>query len=486
MSAKKKSVTPKKRANEIKKRYQTTTAAQSSFGPLFNTEICWDGVHYHDCSEGFVVTDVEKLIVLACELELDQCEGFEGDYEFNCAPLHAMNALLLLISSNHSITDTVAGRLAHRCAETIPSIHDSDFVTEILGHNMVMLLCECGPVAIPYLVIEMRRLLLTPNLSGDSWLGASYVANAMRSIILECYQDIPLAISLADQYCAPLLEFSKHPTATRNRVNRENASSFTSKLLDIAVLITDEQEVLELYRNNKGFYGNWIDVLRSFSLEPHPQDEMLRERGNRMDWVIRTWNENHPEKQYPFPRGVKYGPFPGQPGYELPKRLFRHKYCRGSYKCRYEPTSATVAVQVCERCEHTYYCNDDCQRNDWCGQNGHGHRSQLELFPPKFRIHPLKRLTKYYRTDSHRRQCLLIQSYKQWVERQKEERNGGATEDDEREQRDVKGKGGAAAEVKEPSIKSSGGNGQSLSPTGQSFAAAAGWLLDELNKKEKK
>ena len=423
MSSEKKYLkTTKKRAQAIKKRYVSTTASQSRFGPLFNTEISWDGLHYCDCSEGFSVMDVEMLIELACELELDRCEGFDGDYPYNCAPVHAINALLLLVSSNRSLlADTVAQRLAPRCAETV-AVVDSDFVIKVLGHNIVMLLCECGPPAIPYLVTEMRRLILTPDLSSASWLGASYVGEAIRYIIRECYTDIPLAILLTDQFCAPLLEFGRHPTTTHNPVNKENASGFLGNLLQLAILITDEKEVLELCRNEHCDEYRWIDVLRLFSLEPHPQDELLRVRGNRMDWVIQTWNKNHPDRQYPFPRGVTDGPFPGQPGYELPKRLFRHKYCTGSSECSIGSTAISNAqgnIKVCERCEHTYYCSEECQRKDWEGCNGDGNQEKLKSYPPKFRVKPLKRLTKYHQTASHRPHCLLIQAYKQWVKIQK-------------------------------------------------------------------
>ena len=323
--------TTRKRAKEIKKRYTSSTASQSRFEPLFHTDFTIAGLQYAECSERFTVTDVEKLIALACELELDQCGGFdESDaYLYQCAPVHAMNALLLLVASDRSIVDTVARRLARRSAETVPEC-ETDFVTECTCSNMLALIRECGPVAVPYLVTEMRKLLLTPNLPELSWLGAMNIADAMRDIIRECYKDIPLAISLTDQFCEPLLEFDKHPTASSNPVNQENASILLNALVEIAILVTEEKEVLELCRSDKyggtHFYEHsWIDVLRLFSLEPHPQDERLIEKGNRIDWVIEKWNNNHPDKQYPFPRGVVDGPFLGQPGYELPKRLFRHK-----------------------------------------------------------------------------------------------------------------------------------------------------------------
>ena len=461
MSAKKNTVTTKKRAKEIKKRYLSTATGQLRFGPLFNTELSWDGLQYSDCSEGFTAADVEKLLGLACELELDKCLGFDGDLEYNYAPVHAMNALLLLVSSDHSIADIVARRIARRCAETNSPV-ESDFVIEVLGHNVVTLLCACGPTAIPHMITEMRRLILTPNLSDDSWIGASFIADAIRGIILECYKDIPLAISLTDQFCTPLLEYGKHPTAIRDPVNKTNAAEFLSKLVDIAILITDEKEVLELCRSGKclgdGYDHCWIDVLRMFSLEPHPQDERIREdnaihQPNRMDWVIQTWNQNHPDKQYPFPRGVVDGPFPGQAGYELPKRLFRHKYCAGTYNCGYatscitNTTNTPSKLKVCERCEHTYYCCEACQRLDWYGSRGDGDRKKLETYPLKFRVYPLKRLTKYYGASPHRRQCLLIQAYKQWVKRQKQEEK----RDGEHETNDEgNGKGketGAAKEV---------------------------------------
>ena len=93
--------TTKKRAEEIKKRYTSSTASQARFEPLFNTEFSISGLNYDHCSEAFTVADVEKLIGLACELELDLCGGFDGDDAklYQCAPIHAMNALLLLVSS---------------------------------------------------------------------------------------------------------------------------------------------------------------------------------------------------------------------------------------------------------------------------------------------------------------------------------------------------------------------------------------------------
>ena len=395
-------------------------------------------MHYHECSEGFTVADVEKLIGLACELELDHCGGFDEDYLYQFATVHAINALLLLVASDRSIADTVAQRFVRRCAETIPD--RGSFVAEVMEHNMVMLLCECGPPAVPYLVTEMRRLLLTPNLKEEFWLGSIYVSRAMLVIIRECYTDIPLAILLTDQFCAPLLEFGRHPTATRNPVNKENASYLLSALVEVAILIMDENAVLELCRSEKclgdGYDHRLIDVLRLFSLEPHPQDELLHERGNRRDWVIQTWNENHPDKHFPFPRGVMDGPFPGQPGYELPKRLFRHKYCSGNFKCNNNPTIPVTNIQVCERCKHTYYCSEECQRYDWdeTDHRGRAVRNNLESYPPKFRIRPLKRLTEFHQSrsgfSSHRPQCLLIQAFKQWVKIDKRERNAVAAAND--------------------------------------------------------
>ena len=444
--------TTRKRAMVIKKRYLSvgmSTASRWRFGRLFTTSMDTvfsdtSELHYHDCSEGFTVDDVEKLISLSCELELDHCTGFEEDYQFNCAPLHAMNALLLLVASDKSLADTVARRLARRCAESVSSL-ENDFLTEVMGHNMghnmVMLLCECGPPAIPYLITEMRKLILSLHAQPISWFGASYVSRAVLNIIRECYKDIPLAISLTDQCCAPLLEFGHHPTAALNPVNQENASYFLSKLVEVAILITDEKEVLELCRSNKcndnGFDHSWLDVLRSFSLEPHPQDELLRVRGNRLDWVIQTWNENHPDKQFPFPRGVVDGPFPGQPGYELPKRLFRHKYCRNPYKCVNESAGSShtpVGIKVCDRCKHTYYCSDICQREGWyCRRNGEADQFPRDSFPSKFLVRPLKRLLPESRSWllSHRHQCLLIQAYKRWVKIQKQERSAGVNEDEE-------------------------------------------------------
>ena len=429
--------TTRKRATEIQKRY-VSGGNSMQFGLLFAFELDFMGLHYEDCSEGFTVDDVEKLIGLACEMELDHCKGFDDDYAYMCAPVHAMNALLLLVASDKSLADTVARRIARRCADSVPAV-DSDFLTEVMGFNMVMLLCECGPPAIPHLVTEIRKLILSPNLPSDSWIGASYVSRAVLNIVRECYKDIPLAISLTDQFCAPLLEFGNHPTAPLNPVNKENASYILSKLVDIAILITDEKEVLELSRSNKCIGGgdchHWIDVLRLFSLEPHPQDDLLRERGNRRDWVIQTWNKNHPDKQFPFPRGVVDGPFPGQPGYELPKRLFRHKYCTGSYNCRCVLSGVTsISIKVCERCKHTYYCSDDCQRQDWYRHNEEANRRRRDSLPPKFRVRPLNRFFSSSSTDcsSHRPQCLLIQAYKRWVIIQKQERSAGVEQDDRR------------------------------------------------------
>ena len=424
--------TTKKRAIEIKKRYvpSTSTLDGMRFGALFNSDFSVPELNYHECSEAFTVADVDKLIGLACEMELDHCDGFDNDYLYQYATLHAMNALLLLVSNDRSIADTIAQRFAHRCAATIPD-SSGDFVTETLEFHMVMLLCECGPIAIPHLITEIRWLLLTPNPPKNSWLGAINVCRAVRSIIRECYKDIPLAITLTHQFCAPLLEYGKHPTAIHNPVNQENASFILSVLVDVAILITDEKEVLELCRSGKcdggGFDHSWIDVLRLFSLEPHPQDEKLRNRGNRMDWVIQTWNENHPDKQYPLPRGVVDGPFPGQPGYELPKRLFRHKYCRGSFKCRYESTGIPVHVKVCERCKHVYYCSDACQAQGWYGHGEEAIRIKYESYPLKFRTRPLKRLKEYHksRIDSsfhHYSHCLLVEAYKQWVIIDKQQR----------------------------------------------------------------
>ena len=131
--------TTKKRAIEIKKRYvpSTSTLDGMRFGPLFNSSVfSFPELNYHECSEAFTVADVDKLLGLACELELDQCDGFDNDYLYQYAPLHAMNALLLFVSSNRSIADTIAQRFAHRCAQTIPD--SSDFVTETLELRVVV------------------------------------------------------------------------------------------------------------------------------------------------------------------------------------------------------------------------------------------------------------------------------------------------------------------------------------------------------------
>ena len=422
--------TTKKRAKEIQKRYTSSKTSQTRFEPLFRTALSKGGLYYDDCSEGFTVADAEKLIGLACELELDQCEGFDKASQYQSAPVHAMNALLLLVANDRSLADTVARRLARRGAETIPD-GESDFVTDTTCSTLGELLCECGPPAIPHLVTEMRTLLLTPHLSSDSWLGAMNVGEAILAIIRECYRDIPLAIELTDQFCAPLLEFGKHATAPSNPVNRENAANFLQYLVEIAILITDEKGVLELCRSGKcqgnHYEHQWIDVLRFFSLEPHPLDDKLRERGNRRDWVIQTWNENHPDKQFPFPRGVVDGPFPGQPGYELPKRLFLHKYCQGA-GCR-SIVNTQVSIKVCERCKHSYYCSEGCQRKDWFGCREEDDRIELESCPPKLRTRPLKRLTNQLTPNArsrHLSQCLLVEAYKRWVKKQKRERKAAA------------------------------------------------------------
>ena len=441
----------KKRAKDIKKKY---TKDDDRFAPFFSTNICYFGLKIDECSEGFTAADLDKLLGLACELELDRCEGFSDDDTntlYKCAPVHAINALLLLVASDRSIADTVAQRMAPRCANTIDGEDGTEFITEITGPNLVVLMDEIGPIAVPYLVAEMHNLLFAPDLSTDSWLGTTNVGAALNDIIRESQKDIPLAISLTQQFCAPLLEFLRQfgptlPATARanssvNMMHRSNAGYFLKKVVDIAMLITEEKEVLQLCRLMCGlestFDHSWLDVLRSFSLEPHPQDELLRVRGNRLDWVIQIWNENHPDKQFPFPRGVVDGPFPGQPGYELPKRLFRHKYCRNPYKCVNESAGSShtpVGIKVCDRCKHTYYCSDICQREGWyCRRNGEADQFPRDSFPSKFLVRPLKRLLPESRSWllSHRHQCLLIQAYKRWVKIQKQERSAGVNEDEE-------------------------------------------------------
>ena len=435
-------MTTKERAQEIKTQYTsrgTSLTSRRQFEQLFNNDFFIPELHYHECSEGFTGADVEKLLDLACEVELDTCGGFDGDHLYQCAPVHAINALLLLVASDRSLVDSIAQRMARRSAGTYGG-ENADFTLKCTGPCLIALMHECGPPSVPYLVMAMRNLLFDVNLPEVSWLAASYVADAMRDIIYDCYTDIPLAISLTDQFCAPLFEFGRHPTASYNPVNKTIASHLLSELVEVAILITDEKEVLELCRSNKcygdGWAHSWLDILRKFSLEPHPQDELLRERGNRMDWVIQTWNKNHPDKQFPFPRGVVTdGPFPGQPGYELPKRLFKYKYCTES-QCAYSnPTVTRTNVKVCERCKHVYYCSIECHRKDWNGCNvrqAEYNRIKLESYPSKFWIRPLKRLT--YRRSGlyyHRPHCQLIEAYKQWVKIDKRERNAVAAEDDD-------------------------------------------------------
>ena len=288
---------------------------------------------------------------------------------------------------------------------------------------MVALLRECGPPAVPYLATEMRKLLSTPITDRSLSEAVTNVGDAMLGIILKCRNDIPLAISLTQQFSAPLLEFDQHPTGI--------SVLFLDMLVNISILITEEKEVLELCRkallSDFVSYHQWIDVLRLFSLEPHPQDELLQKDGDRMDWVIQTWNENHPDKQFPFPHGVVDGPFPGQPGYELPKRLLRHKYCQMQF-C-HSIINTQFSVKVCERCKHKYYCSEECQRKDWYGYHEEANRLKLESFPPKFRSRPLKRLAAHYATNTpsrHLPHCLLVQAYKRWVKKQKMERKAAA------------------------------------------------------------
>ena len=439
----------KKRAKDIKKKY---TKDDDRFAPLFSTNICYFGLKIDDCSEGFTVADLDKLLELACELELDRCESFsdeESNTLYKCAPVHAINALLLLVASHRSIAETVAQRMAPRCADTIDGEDGTDFVSEITGPNLVALMDECGPIAVPYLVAEMHKLLFTPDLSADSWLGTTNIGAALNDIIRECYKDIPLAISLTQQFCAPLLEFLRRygPTlpatarakSSENMMHRSNAGYFLKKIVDIAMLITEEKEVLQLCRILCGlestFDHSWLDVLRLFSLEPHPQDELLRVRGNRLDWVIQTWNENHPDKHFPFPRGVMDGPFPGQPGYELPKRLFKYKYCMGGTgSC-----GRWVGLKICQCCKHRYYCSVECQKSDWgCGRQQEDILKR-DSMPTKFSKRPLNRLAKPGCWRSHHYpHCRLTQAYKQWVQHQKHARNDDDEEDEQNEDASLK------------------------------------------------
>ena len=197
-------LTTKKRAKEIKKRCMSTPAAQSLFGPLFNAGMeDWrqNNAYFDDCSERFTVVDTEKLLELACEMELDQCDGFEEAFFYQCAPVHAMNALLLLVSSDRSLADMVAEKFVRLAGATIGSMHGdcTYFVRKILESSVKALLCECGPAAVPHLITEMRRLLLSPYLPESSFLGvsgASYIGYAMVCIIHECYlitSDSPIA-----------------------------------------------------------------------------------------------------------------------------------------------------------------------------------------------------------------------------------------------------------------------------------------------------
>ena len=204
------------------------------------------------------------------------------------------------------------------------------------------------------------------------------------------------------------------------------------KIVDIAMLVTEEKEILQLCRILCGlessFNRTWLDVLRLFSLEPHPQDDLLRTRGNRLDWVIQTWNENHPDKPYPFPPGVVDGPFPGQPGYELPKRLFRHKYCMGGTgSC-----GRWIGLKICQSCKHRYYCSEVCQQSDWgCGRQQED-QIKRAFMPTKYIQRPWNRLGKPGCWRSHHQpQCKLTKYYKQWVQHQKQTRNRGDDEEGE-------------------------------------------------------
>ena len=226
----------KKRAKDIKKKYLNL---DERFVPFFSTSIFYHGLKFsEECSEGFTVADLDKLLDLACEMELDRCEGFtdeDTNMLYKCAPVHAINALLLLVANDRSIVDKVAQRMAPRCAETIDGEDGTEFITEITGPNLVVLMNECGPIAVPYLVAEMNKLLFTPSLDADSWLGTTNIGAALHDIIRESYQDIPLAISLTQQFCGPLLEFLRQygpslpatarAKSTDNMMHRSNAGN---------------------------------------------------------------------------------------------------------------------------------------------------------------------------------------------------------------------------------------------------------------------
>jgi len=226
----------KKRAKDIKKKY---IKDDERFVPFFSTSIC-QLVNFQNCSEGFTIADLDKLLDLACELELDRCEGFSDEDTntlYKCAPVHAINALLLLIASDRSIVDKVAQRMAPRLADTIDGEDGTDFITQITSSNLVVLMDECGPTAVPYLVAEMSKLIFSPDLDADSWVGTTNVGTALYDIIRECYKDIPLAISLTQQFCGPLLEFLQRygpslPATARakpseNMMRRSNAGKLS-------------------------------------------------------------------------------------------------------------------------------------------------------------------------------------------------------------------------------------------------------------------
>lgn len=371
----------------------------------------------HKCSDGFTADDVAVLVAIACEQKLDGCDNEKLQY----GPTHAIHALLRLGRQVVGSAESAA-RLADRIANMVYFDDDQgDYMTEVLQPACVQLMAEFGPLAVPSLLKEVSVFAtLCPR--GDHVGGILGTMNdCLIGIARDC-QDTTVAQDVARGFVDALRAL--HASVVRCERARDGyvdkaASQFgrylVQAIVSLAIFVRNEdtlqigrivyEEVMLNVEDVREL--PWAEFVHSFGIECHPLDPLVYSKTHPdRELLLGMWRSRRDLGVEAMPSAD--GPFPGQFGYEVPRKWCIVSMC-GYDQCGRRAENEAIAkyfkeeaqagadyrkkfaeieqdmvahdpqyrvrrylhswasLKKCGGCCSISYCSPECQRSHWQG-----------------------------------------------------------------------------------------------------------------------